>query len=320
MADKGKFTPVSIIKRSPKIKDDGDSIFDTYRTGDILPFKVNERTKKVSLAIPKGLQDLYNTIDKIYKGEIDPESPEAIQASMNAAMMVGTGGVATSGAVGGAGTMGMFIGKNAATFDKAAAEEALQMAKAGFNAKDILKQTGVRRWKSGARQEIDDSSAAFSKDYLDLPFASTKLNSMIDHPELFKAYPDLKNLRVIVRDDLPAGNAGMNFSRNEAYISKKDVDSRTISPLLHEIQHWIQNNEGWQAGANIESFKAGKHVLPYSGEVVNLTPTDKYIMSPGENEAVATEARRLLTNSERRNRLPELDFTIDYRNMYDFYN
>jgi hypothetical protein len=141
---------------------------------------------------------------------------------------------------------------------------------------------------------------------------------MIDHPELFKAYPELENLKIIVRDDLPAKNAAMIFNRNEAHISREDVNSKDIEPLLHEIQHWIQNKEGWQSGANLNDFIGGPHVLP-SGQQVNLTPLDKYIMSPGENEAVATEARRLLSSSERRNILPEEDFPIDYINMYDFY-
>jgi hypothetical protein len=259
----------------------------------------------------------YNTIDKVYKGEISPDSPEAIEAALTATMMTGTRGMATSGAVGGPGTTGMFIGKNATTFSKDLSKRALELAKEGKSAQEIWEATGTRRWKSGDRQEIPDNYTGFKDSYLKLPFSNEKLKNILDHPALYKAYPELEKTKVNVTDTLKEGYARFDPYSNEISISKADVDAKDTSTLLHEIQHWIQNKEGWQGGSSPSRYKTTKETLP-SGEKTILTPKDKYYMSPGENEAIATENRRFMPYEQRSTRLPERDFEINWKQMFDF--
>lgn len=305
---------------------------DLWKEAVFTPYSVvpasKSRPRNMFEALPKyaklkgkelldSISSTYNTIDKVYKGEISPDSPEAIEAALNATMMVGAGGMASSGAVGGPGTTGMFIGRNATTFDKENSKRAFELAKAGKSAQEIWEATGTRRWKSGDRQEINDMYAGFKESYLKLPFSNEKLKNILDHPDLYKAYPELEKVKVIVTDTLKKGNAQFDHYNKEITISKADVDAKDIGALLHEVQHWIQNKEGWQGGSNPKNYKTSEVTLPLGQKTV-LSPYDKYSMSPGENEANATQARQFMPLEQRMKRLPERDFVVNWKQMFDF--
>jgi hypothetical protein len=91
-------------------------------------------------------------------------------------------------------------------------------------------------------------------------FPGTTLEDLIDYPELFKAYPDLKNIKIkaVPYDEV-------NFEANYKPISNVieisnyllDETSRRLSPvLLHEIQHAIQVAEGYSptSSQDIEEY------------------------------------------------------------------
>lgn len=127
---------------------------------------------------------------------------------------------------------------------------ARDMETAGKDAKAIKLATGWERGADGKwRYEIDDSRSTFS------PKENAILSEVLDYPELFDAYPDLKNVRVMVTDKLGDGNLG-GYSHNDniIVISERSRDKRTV--LMHEIQHVVQRIEGFAKGGGRSAFES----------------------------------------------------------------
>jgi hypothetical protein len=85
-----------------------------------------------------------------------------------------------------------------------------------------------------------------------------KLGEILDFPELFEAYPNFVNIPVCIGvcNSLSGGTRGA-FSETPVYnISSiyegdwEDVSDSVLSTLIHEIQHGIQNEEGFSGGGN----------------------------------------------------------------------
>ena len=79
---------------------------------------------------------------------------------------------------------------------------------------------------------------------------SVPLNQVLDHPALFRAYPELKETRVQIRETDGGVEGGYNPADNTITISKNARDN--LSTLLHEAQHAIQEIEGFTRGASTE--------------------------------------------------------------------
>lgn len=101
--------------------------------------------------------------------------------------------------------------------------------------------------------ELIDQDRAIADKYENQTL-TTKLEDVVDAPELFRAYPQLKNLTVEF-GDLPRSVGGyyapvkkiIRLDRH-ANISVKS----TRENLAHEIQHAIQDIEGFARGSNLE--------------------------------------------------------------------
>lgn len=103
------------------------------------------------------------------------------------------------------------------------------------------------------RAEISDVGAKterfWSKD-------NPKLGEILHHEELFKQYPDLANTHVIFDPDMQ----GASFHRNRSggYITiGRGGQEETRNKILHEIQHAIQEKEGFARGGSPEMFNQG---------------------------------------------------------------
>lgn len=112
---------------------------------------------------------------------------------------------------------------------------------------------GLRRF------EIDDSQASLNhRELEDASFGNEKtLGQVLDHPELFEAYPELRDVKVGFRGrifDLWGNTMGwFDSKKNELVITPNGKMSDRLSTALHEVQHWIQNNEGFAKGGNSET-------------------------------------------------------------------
>lgn len=127
------------------------------------------------------------------------------------------------------------------------------------------------------------------------------LSSLIDHPALFAAYPQLKNIQVKYgvwaaakgADDMegtyisPAGGDDIWLYRDMEMRASGGNRPAARRALLHEIQHAIQYIEGFAPGSspNAEA-KSGR------AAELNMAPIEAYDRSAGEIEAVASESPR----------------------------
>jgi hypothetical protein len=77
-----------------------------------------------------------------------------------------------------------------------------------------------------------------------------RMADVLDHPELYKAYPEFANIKVYGR------NRGTSSFKPEANIFELGTEGYTDlrSPLLHEAQHKIQELQKWGKGGNPGMF------------------------------------------------------------------
>ena len=84
---------------------------------------------------------------------------------------------------------------------------------------------------------------------------NAKLSEFFDAPELFKAYPDMKNIKVVF-EVLPKGTRAMLNEDNSISIDinkAKGSDEALRQYTIHELQHFVQSIEGFASGGNYDT-------------------------------------------------------------------
>lgn len=177
---------------------------------------------------------------------------------------------------------------------------AREMEAAGKDAKTIKRATGWERGGDGKwRMEIPDlkikreetlpDGTTYAKSELSLKFYDGALGEYVDAPELFEAYPELRNIRLAVR---PAEMSDTGFSygyfdkSGNMIVVYSDV-SHAEEALVHEVQHAIQALEGFPGGGDGREMGA------------------EYWKLAGEVEAYNAAKRRKMTAEEKRESLLE---------------
>jgi len=94
------------------------------------------------------------------------------------------------------------------------------------------------------------------------------LEDILDHEELFYQYPALKDIKVIVDEDLEGTNTLGYFERGNNLIAvapsvAKNTD-QFRKTLIHEVQHKVQELEGFTSGTNLFT----KEVADYAKNIV----------------------------------------------------
>ena len=163
------------------------------------------------------------------------------------------------------------VGESATLADKDKLKQAQKMEQSGMTADEIFKETGWYKGNEGKwRFELDDSNWNLKDIRTINPEGNTKLENILDAPELYKAYPELKELTVQFNPNLNKNDYGrlttdmftgeQRIVINSKLIDKTDPKSfemlrlknqpEIFSTLQHEIQHYIQNKEGFSSGAS----------------------------------------------------------------------
>lgn len=172
-------------------------------------------------------------------------------------------------------TRNMFVGEKGATAADIAEERttrldnlsvARRMEETKKDAKTIKMATGWERGTDGKwRYETGDAKIkdtieldgkTFKRYDEDMLWTSGKFGDVIDAPELFKAYPELRDVRIetdAVLNDMPS-NGEYNPRTNTITIHSDDLKYQN-SILNHEIQHAIQHIEGFEAGGSAENVR-----------------------------------------------------------------
>ena len=148
----------------------------------------------------------------------------------------------------------MFAGENAQNADKEALNAAKEMEENGTDAETIRQKTGWFRGADGKwRWEIDDSGMKLRTDAADISNYTT-LGELVDAPALFATYPDMKDMDVTFHN-LERGQFGGYNRRFDSIELSRDLKNRPealLNSLIHEVQHAIQQREGFTPGANLK--------------------------------------------------------------------
>ncbi len=226
-------------------------------------------------------------------------------------------------------------GENAADADKSGLSYAMAMAALGASNARIRKATGWFNGKDGKwRFEISDHDM----EYLAPNIKSGKITDFVKHDTLFRNYPQLKNVEVyadIAEDGVVGSTEG-----NKIHINPSFDETELKKTLIHELQHMVQEIEGFALGSSpdiayAELFVAAKEMLEERGTLdgirgyeakvdavekeilarygkLNTSAEDSmahavtrvYDLSVGEREARNTEERIDLSPSERATQEP----------------
>lgn len=214
---------------------------------------------------------------------------------------------------------GMFMGPKAKTANLKYLQAAQNMEKDGWGREEIFDNTGWFKGKDEKwRFEIPSDNIAQAV----MPSNSvTPLNKFYSHPGLYEAYPELRNIAVKSEGNM-AGFSG-SYDPHNKQISMNARKGNEAGPdvISHEVQHAIQDIEGFDGGANtrpdmsfvrgtaanqlfrqkMDNFKKKMRRIPTSAEVNSLarqSASEGYDRSSGEVEARNT-ARRIWSGYEK---------------------
>ena len=237
----------------------------------------------------------------------------------------------------GAGTaQNTFAGVNARTADLNALNTAQELERQGTDTDAIRRQTGWFRGMDGKwRFEIDDSGMLFDRqgftenpdmvrrrelenkmmygamtqaefDELRSLTAATrgvvkpsKLGDYIQHDALFEAYPELKNVNVRF-ENLEMGQNAYFDPKSNTVVMNTFLWDQPEDVIVHEVQHAIQQAEGFTRGTNPEYWAANRP----EGSIRRAE--ELYRNTAGEIEARDAAARRQLTPEQRELKMPTL--------------
>lgn len=227
----------------------------------ILGFAAGVVGTKVGLGtIKKAAPDLYMNLSKTVSNHptLVEHNPELLQEALKLQSRD---------------SAGMFVGEKALKINLRGLAQAKEMQEAGKSRNLVFLTTGWYKSKIDDqwRIEIDDSKSemvmnmvgrleslvpktpidggkVFNRENFS---GSIKLSSIFKHPELYKAYPQLKDIRVNIGHTEPLGAGGWFDSKNNMItLGIKQSETNKQAVLIHEIQHVIQDIEGFSGGTN----------------------------------------------------------------------
>lgn len=249
----------------------------SYSLPDFTNDRPHDWVERTAIAAGKAFQ----LPGDVLSGKVQAGSIQEIERATDLAglMVAGPAPVASKMADG---TLGSFAGVASKTLDKGALEVAQAAEKEAIHPDEIWQKTGFFRGADNRwRYEIPDEHASIKEDafrrtswkpddpdeyFLTLKdsgkdfFGKSKetltLPDVLDHPELFKAYPELKSVKVnAFPPEIP--NAIASWNRNTATINiGKELNPGYLKGvILHEAQHAVQDLEGFSRGGNPSLFK-----------------------------------------------------------------
>lgn len=144
------------------------------------------------------------------------------------------------------------VGQRAAVANLDDLKRAREMHSRDADEQEIWRETG---WLLGRdnkwRFEIPDNLNKITFTALEKN-ETCSLGEVYDNPKLYEAYPVLKDMRVRLSSDLPGDTSG-RFNLDGITLNQKklkDSPEQVKETLVHEIQHAIQQEEGFASGGN----------------------------------------------------------------------
>jgi hypothetical protein len=205
--------------------------------------RVGAGTVAFAKHIGESLDSLVGGPSRAWKGQMSDQEASQWGPAM-ATTMLGTGvPLAEPG-------LGIFGGKGAVGADIGALNLAKIRTAAGQTADSTWANTGWGKFPDGEwKFETSDRDAKLNSN-LNTDKIS-KLGDVLDHSELYKQYPDLLKTAVEFDHHLAADEYGyFDKDKNKIVINPTLDPSEMKATLLHEIQHWVQDREGFAYGGS----------------------------------------------------------------------
>ena len=136
---------------------------------------------------------------------------------------------------------------------------------------------------------------------------------MLNHPELLEAYPDIKNIRFLRDDRLDKRLRGYYDDEiNTIGVNPNVKSSEALELIIHELQHVIQEEEGFHKGGFTETKETKDifEILKGPTKPSDADLFDIYQSFGGEAEARAASRRITLTPTERGSQHPRFSFDV----------
>ena len=199
--------------------------------------------------------------------------------------------------------IGIFGGRGGKTANLEKLQQAEKMQGEGVPHADVRKETG---WEFGAegqpKYEMTDENTYIRPKALaqqPQPRGTTTLEEFIHHPEYFQDYPHLANLPV--EFDIRPGvkeRGGIAIGPNDKpvkiIVQAPDV-ATARSVVLHEMQHGVQQAEGFASGANPSDLPINPHQLTYlTKEAAQAQGYDWYKLTPDIQRQMEAEMRHMM--------------------------
>ena len=254
---------ISVLSEVPGMIAEGiASLPETLQNIDI-PQAVEQFKRRALISSQAALEGK----EKVY----DPQTGTLVDSSevLLGAPMLNAPGTAISIAQAGdaGGTVLGIMGGTRAKSGKKTKQQVDKLQKKGLEGQDLWdaqsgrKNRGYYAESDGQfRFEIDTSDAKFASDTLDLkPYTGTNLEDVLDFPELYEEYPDLRKLKVTRltpemndrRSVYLEARYGLDSDTIKLGVDpEKGLDKPTLAALLHEVQHAVQKREGFEQGAS----------------------------------------------------------------------
>ena len=239
----------------------------------------------------------------------------------------------------------LFAGERSKTADFAALEQARERLAQGADAETVRRETGWFRGMDGKwRFEIDDSGMTYQRQGTPenqniLRRGQETLGDILQHEDLFRAYPALRDVRVRFEEMGMREKGSFDPDKGEITLNSK-LRYAPEETIVHEVQHAIQAAEGFSRGSSPEYWEGNsakdtrtaaveriqdeieqlREMLEYDEEDAPFIESDieqlqeilsdlsyfLYENTAGEIEARDAAARRNLTAEQRAEKTPDL--------------
>lgn len=190
---------------------------------------------------------------------------------------------------------GTFIGKNSKLWNPNQEQMFMKLEKKGLSPEEIWSKTGTLRAPDKMlRQEIPDTQAkitdAVYEGIKNKKRYFGKMGEALEHPELYKSYPESADVNAIMYAT-PEGHGNFWDTQNEIMVGGPGTTTQK-SVSLHELQHWIQNKEGWARGGSPEYM--GGYANKYNQAKTSFDEALKTRLNPNAGEIEKDNARQIM--------------------------
>jgi hypothetical protein len=194
--------------------------------------------------------------------------------------------------------MGTFIGAGSKLFDSKKAFKAAKMLKQGVSKAEVFKATNTAKGLEGQfRQELSDLNSHIKGGPT---FYDTVMNRMkalekpsgepmyakdvFYHPDIYKSYPQLADIEIEFVAKGNKATASYNPVNNVIKINENLSPQEARSSMLHEMQHAIQEIEGFNKGADANKIIGAsvKHYDDLMSEIGDLNAQMKQVVGTPE--------------------------------------